>query len=107
MSLSDNLYLLIRRYTRRTPPIDGVSLPRYLTSELQSVERSMQTMADAAVTCVDYVDADEKNLKEGMLRYFVNVTYRGNTNLNGLHVYSNTNGWQAVSLASAYQVQTP
>jgi hypothetical protein len=102
MSLSDSIYTLVRRYIRRTPPVNNENLSRYFSDELQSLERALQTLVEASIVCVDHVDASEQTARDGMVRYFVNVTYRGQSNLNGLHVYSRTNGWQPVQLASAY-----
>ena len=68
------------------------SLKLYLRDELQAIEKSIQTLADASI---QVADAAPENPRKGMVRYAVSPWDPLSNGFSGLVVYNGT-AWAAV-----------
>jgi len=91
MTLSDKTNVIVQTYSRTQFPVLEEGTRRYIQDELQRIETSLRTVAQAAIQVLD--DPPENPIK-GMVRYAVspwNPTGAGD----GLYVY-NGSAWVAV-----------
>ena len=91
-TLSDKQNTLVFPYVRRQMPSLEDSLKLYLRDELQAIEKSIQTLADASI---QVADAAPENPRKGMVRYAVSPWDPLSNGFSGLVVYNGT-AWAAV-----------
>ena len=92
MALSDKTNLLVQKYIRRQYPELEEGLRRYISDELQRIEQSTTSLANAAIQVAD--NAPENPVK-GMVRYAVTGWDPLGDGSTGLMVYNGT-AWVAV-----------
>ena len=92
MALSDRTDLLVKDYLHRNYPEIESGVRQYLEDELQKIEQSIQTLADASIQVAD--DAPD-NPRKGMVRYAVTGWDPLGDGSTGLMVYNGT-AWVAV-----------
>lgn len=91
MPLSDKTNVVVQTYSRTQYPVFEEGVRRYIQDELQRIETSLRTVAQASIQVLD--DPPENPIK-GMVRYAVspwNPTGAGD----GLYIYNGT-AWVAV-----------
>lgn len=92
MALNAKTNLLVTKYARRQFPELEEGIRRYITEELQRVEQSISSLADASIQVAD--NAPENPVK-GMVRYAVTGWDPLGDGSTGLMVYNGT-AWVAV-----------
>lgn len=92
MALSDRTNMLVKDYIRSSYPELEEGIRTYLEDELQKIELTIQTLADASIQVAD--DAPD-NPRKGMVRYAVSGWDPLGDGSTGLMVY-NGNAWVAV-----------
>ena len=93
MALSDRTDLVVRDYLHRKYPELDEGLRQYIEEELQKIELSIQTLADASIQVAEQPPA---NPRKGMVR-FATTGWEplGDGTTNFLVVYNGT-AWVAV-----------
>jgi hypothetical protein len=92
MAISDKTNVVVSTYTRTQYPILQEGVRRYIQDELQRIETSLRTVAQAAPQVLD--DPPDKPIK-GMVRYAVSPWDPLGNGFSGLVVYNGT-AWVAV-----------
>lgn len=92
MALSDRTDILVKDYLHRQYPEIDAGLRQYMEDELQKIELSIQTLADAAI---QVADNPPSNPRKGMVRYAVTGWDPLGNGFSGLVVYTG-NAWAAV-----------
>jgi hypothetical protein len=92
MALSDKTNQLVNKYIRRQYPELEEGLRRYIQDELQRIEQSISTLADASI---QVAEAPPNNPVKGMVRYAVSPWNPLGNGFSGL-VYFNGSAWAAV-----------
>jgi len=92
MTLSDKTNVVIQTYTRTQYPILQEGVRRYIQDELQRIEASLRTVAQAAP---QVLDNPPENPIRGMVRYAVSPWNPLANGYSGLVVYNGT-AWVAV-----------
>jgi len=92
MSLSDKTNLLVQNYVRRQYPEFEEGLRRFIADELQRIELSTTSLANASIQVSDNPPA---SLVKGMVRYAVSPWDPLGNGFSGLVVYTG-NAWAAV-----------
>ena len=92
MALSDKTNVVVSTYTRTQYPILQEGVRRYIQDELQRIETSLRTVAQAAPQVLD--DPPDNRIK-GMVRYAVSPWDPLGNGFSGLVVYNGT-AWVAV-----------
>lgn len=92
MALSDKTNLLVQNYVRRQYPEFDEGLRRFIADELQRIELSTTSLANASIQVADNPPA---NPVKGMVRYAVAPWDPLGNGFSGLCVY-NGNAWAAV-----------
>ena len=92
MAVSDKTDLLVSKYVRRQYPQLEEGVRRYIQSELQRIEQSISTVADAAI---QVTDTPPDNPVKGMVRYNISPWDPLGDSSTGLVVYNGTS-WVAV-----------
>lgn len=92
MAVSDKTDLVVSKYVRRQYPQLEEGVRRYIQSELQRIEQSISTVADAAI---QVTDTPPDNPVKGMVRYNISPWDPLGDSSTGLVVYNGTS-WVAV-----------
>lgn len=92
MAVSDKTDLLVSKYVRRQYPQLEEGVRRYIQNELQRIEQSIATVADAAI---QVTDTPPDNPVKGMVRYNISPWDPLGDSSTGLVVYNGTS-WVAV-----------
>ena len=92
MSLSDKTNLLVQNYVRRQYPEFEAGIRRFIADELQRIELSTTSLANASIQVADNPPA---NPVKGMVRYAVSPWDPLGNGFSGLVVYSG-NAWVQV-----------
>lgn len=92
MAINEKTEQLVHDYVRRALPSLEASMKQYLTDELQNIERSVGSLADAAI---QVADAPPANVRKGMVRYAISPWNPLSNGFSGLVVY-NGSAWAAV-----------
>ena len=92
MSLSDKTNLLVQNYVRRQYPEFEEGLRRFIADELQRIELSTTSLANASIQVSD--NSPSAPVK-GMVRYAVSPWDPLGNGFSGLVVYTG-NAWAAV-----------
>ena len=92
MAVSDKTDLLVSKYVRRQYPQLEEGVRRYIQNELQRIEQSITTLADAAI---QVTDTPPDNPVKGMVRYNISPWDPLGDSSTGLVVYNGTS-WVAV-----------
>ena len=92
MAVSDKTDLLVSKYVRRQYPQLEEGVRRYIQNELQRIEQSIATVADAAI---QVADTPPDNPVKGMVRYNISPWDPLGDSSTGLVVYNGTS-WVAV-----------
>lgn len=92
MAVSDKTDLLVSKYVRRQYPQLEEGVRRYIQNELQRIEQSIATLADAAI---QVTDTPPDNPVKGMVRYNISPWDPLGDSSTGLVVYNGTS-WVAV-----------
>ena len=92
MAVSDKTDLLVSKYVRRQYPQLEEGVRRYIQNELQRIEQSISTVADAAI---QVTDTPPDNPVKGMVRYNISPWDPLGDSSTGLVVYNGTS-WVAV-----------
>ena len=92
MALSDKTNQLVSKYIRRQYPELEEGMRRYIQDELQRIEQSISTIADASI---QVADAPPDAPVKGMVRYAVSPWNPLGNGFSGLVVYTG-NAWAAV-----------
>ena len=92
MAVSDKTDLLVSKYVRRQYPQLEEGVRRYIQNELQRIEQSISTVADAAI---QVADTPPDNPVKGMVRYNISPWDPLGDSSTGLVVYNGTS-WVAV-----------
>ena len=92
MSLSDKTNQLVTKYSRRQYPEFEEGLRRYIQDELQRIEQSISTLAEASI---QVAEAPPDNPIKGMVRYAVSPWDPLSNGFTGLVVYNGT-AWAQV-----------
>ena len=92
MALSDKTNLLVNKYIRRQYPQLEEGLRRYISDELQRIEQSTTSLANASI---QVADAPPDAPVKGMVRYAVSPWNPLGNGFSGLVVYTG-NAWAAV-----------
>ena len=92
MAVSDKTDLLVSKYVRRQFPQLEEGVRRYIQDELQRIEQSISTVADAAI---QVTDTPPDNPVKGMVRYNISPWDPLGDSSTGLVVYNGTS-WVAV-----------
>lgn len=92
MALSDKTNVVVQAYTRTQFPILQEGIRRYIQDELQRIETSLRTVAQASV---QVLDNPPENPVKGMVRYAVSPWDPLGNGFSGLVVYNGT-AWAAV-----------
>jgi hypothetical protein len=90
MALSDKTNLLVQPYVRTQYPVLDEGIKRYIQDELQRIEASLRSLAQAAIQVTENPPAEPV---KGMVRYAVSPWNPGSGD--GLYVYNGTT-WVAV-----------
>lgn len=85
MALSDKTNLLVQPYVRTQYPVLDEGIKRYIQDELQRIEASLRSLAQAAIQVTE--NPPEEPVK-GMVRYAVSPWNPGSGD--GLYVYNGT-----------------
>ena len=92
MAVSDKTDLLVSKYVRRQYPQLEEGVRRYIQNELQRIEQSIATLADAAI---QVTDTPPDNPVKGMVRYNISPWDPLGDSSTGLVVYNGTS-WVTV-----------
>lgn len=92
MAVSDNTNVVVNKYVRQQYPVIEAGVRRYMQDELQRIEASIRTLAEAAI---QVADAPPDNPIKGMVRYAVSPWNPLSNGFSGLVVYNGT-AWVAV-----------
>ena len=92
MAVSDKTDLLVSKYVRRQYPQLEEGVRRYIQNELQRIEQSIATVADAAI---QVADTPPDNPVKGMVRYNISPWDPLGDSSTGLVVYNGAS-WVAV-----------
>ena len=92
MAVSDKTDLIVSKYVRRQYPQLEEGVRRYIQNELQRIEQSISTLADAAI---QVTDTPPDNPVKGMVRYNISPWDPLGDSSTGLVVYNGTS-WVAV-----------
>ena len=92
MAVSDKTDLIVSKYVRRQFPQLEEGVRRYIQDELQRIEQSISTLADAAI---QVTDTPPDNPVKGMVRYNISPWDPLGDSSTGLVVYNGTS-WVAV-----------
>ena len=92
MPLSDKTNVVVQTYSRTQYPVFEEGVRRYIQDELQRIETSLRTIAQATPQVVE--NAPENPIK-GMVRYAVSPWDPLGSGFRGLVVYNGT-AWVAV-----------
>jgi hypothetical protein len=92
MPLSDKTNQLVTKYSRRQYPEFEEGLRRYIQDELQRIEQSISTLAEASI---QVAEAPPDNPIKGMVRYAVSPWDPLSNGFTGLVVYNGT-AWSQV-----------
>lgn len=92
MALSDKTNLIVQKYIRRQYPELEEGLRRYITDELQRVEQSTASLANASI---QVAENPPENPVKGQVRYAVSPWDPLGNGFSGLVVYTG-NAWAAV-----------
>ena len=92
MAVSDKTDLIVSKYVRRQYPQLEEGVRRYIQNELQRIEQSIATLADAAI---QVTDTPPDNPVKGMVRYNISPWDPLGDSSTGLVVYNGTS-WVAV-----------
>jgi hypothetical protein len=85
MALSDKTNLLVQPYVRTQYPVLDEGIKRYIQDELQRIEASLRSLAQAAIQVTENPPAEPV---KGMVRYAVSPWNPGSGD--GLYVYNGT-----------------
>jgi len=85
MPLSDKTNQLVTKYSRRQYPEFEEGLRRYIQDELQRIEQSISTLAEASI---QVAEAPPDNPIKGMVRYAVSPWDPLSNGFTGLVVYN-------------------
>ena len=92
MALSDKTNLLVQKYIRRQYPELEEGMRRYISDELQRIEQSTTSLANASIQVADNPPSAPV---KGMVRYAVSPWDRLSNGFSSLLVYSG-NAWAQV-----------
>lgn len=92
MAINDKVDQTVTKYIRRQYPELEEGLRRYFTEELQRIEQSLSSVAEASI---QVADAAPDNPRKGMVRYAVAPWDPLGNGTTGLMVYTG-NAWAAV-----------
>ena len=92
MAVSDKTNMVVSKYVRRQYPELDEGVRRYIQDELQRIEQSISTVADAAI---QVTDTPPDNPVKGMVRYNISPWDPLGDSSTGLVVYNGTS-WVAV-----------
>lgn len=93
MALSDKVYQIVQRYSRRVPPTLDADIKRYILEEFLQLERVVNQIADSSTQVVEQLPSAPRI---GQVVYFKDVVLNGITQ-QGLHVYGSS-GWEKISI---------
>jgi hypothetical protein len=85
MALSDKTNLLVQPYVRTQYPVLDEGIKRYIQDELQRIEASLRSLAQAAIQVTENPPAEPV---KGMVRFAVSPWNPGSGD--GLYVYNGT-----------------
>ena len=92
MAVSDKTNMVVSKYVRRQYPELDEGVRRYIQDELQRIEQSISTVAEAAI---QVTDTPPDNPVKGMVRYNISPWDPLGDSSTGLVVYNGTS-WVAV-----------
>ena len=95
MALSDKINTLIVKYVRRgLPSLETEFVAAYVQQELQELEKSITSLADASV---QVTDREPERPRKGMVRFAVSPWNPLSNNFSGLVVYTGS-AWANLSV---------
>lgn len=92
MAVSDKTNMVVSKYVRRQYPELDEGVRRYIQDELQRIEQSISTVAEAAI---QVTDTPPDNPVKGMVRFNISPWDPLGDSSTGLVVYNGTS-WVAV-----------